>query len=377
MIETPGVLWSVLFFILALAPLVFVHELGHYLVGRWFGVKAEVFSIGFGRKIFGWTDKRGTDWRVGWMPLGGYVRFAGDMGPSSAPDPAWEKLPAAEREGVFHAKPLWQRALIVFAGPATNFILAMIILAGFALVYGQSVTPPVIAQVQPNSPAQRAGMISGDRIISVNGREIDSFNQLSALVQDRPDSDLAIVISRGQKNIILPVRSATALERDRFGNEYKLGRIGIASGKPEQRDVSFFEAPVIAARETVSIVDRMISGLWQIISGRRPVKDLGGPIKIAQISGQAATLGLPSYLHFLALISINLGFINLLPIPMLDGGHLTFYAAEAIRRRPISPRVVELAFRSGLFLVLGLMIFVTLNDLGSLGVWDRITSLLG
>jgi regulator of sigma E protease len=375
--DSPGFLWTVLFFILALAPLVFVHEMGHYLVGRWCGVKADVFSIGFGPKLFGWTDKRGTNWRVALFPLGGYVRFAGDMSPISEPNAEWMKLPQAERAVTFQAQSLWRRAAIVFAGPATNFLFAIIVLAGFAAAYGQSVTPTKIDVVVPGSPAAKAGLIQGDRILSINGRRVDTFNDVTAIVQDRPNAALSVEYQRGTHILRVKVLSGEHLERDRFGNEYRLGRIGVGVNSVKQVPVGLFEAPIVATKQTLSIVDRMIGGIVQIVTGRRPVTELGGPLKIAQISGQVATMGWQSFVQFLALISINLGFINLLPVPMLDGGHLAFYGLEAIRRKPASARLMEIAFQSGMLLVLGLMAFVTVNDLTTLGVWSRLTSLFG
>jgi regulator of sigma E protease len=377
MIETPGFLWTVLFFILALAPLIFIHEMGHYLVARWCGIKAEVFSIGFGKRLFGWTDARGTDWRVCLVPLGGYVRFAGDMSPVSEPNDNWLQLPEAERSVTFQSKPLWQRALVVAAGPITNLLLAVLIFAGFALAFGKSVTPPVVQDVVAGSPAEKAGLTVGDTIMRINGSDIATFDEVSAMVQDRPGMLLKIDFERSGAAKTVEIVPAVRKERDRFGNEFRYGQLGIGSSKVERVDVGLFEAPIVGVQETISTLDRMIGGLWQIITGRRSVDELGGPIKIAQVSGQVATMGWLAFLNFVALISINLGFINLLPIPMLDGGHLTFYALEAIRRKPTSPRVMEYAFRSGLALVFGLMVFTTLNDLGSLGVWSRISGFFG
>ncbi len=377
MIETPGFLWTILFFILALAPLIFIHEMGHYLVARWCGIKAEVFSIGFGKRLFGWTDARGTDWRVCLVPLGGYVRFAGDMSPVSEPNDSWLDLPEAERSVTFQSKPLWQRAAVVAAGPLTNLLLAVLIFAGFALAYGKSVTPPVVQEVVAGSPAQKAGLALGDRIVRINGSKIETFDALSAMVQDRPGMKLTLEFERGGAAETLEIVPAVRTEKDRFGNIFRYGQLGIGSSKVERVDVSVIEAPIVGVQETISTLDRMIGGLWQIITGRRSVDELGGPIKIAQVSGQVATMGWLAFLNFVALISINLGFINLLPIPMLDGGHLTFYALEAIRRKPTSPRVMEFAFRSGLALVFGLMVFTTLNDLAGLGVWSRISGFFG
>jgi len=375
--ENPGIFLTVLAFALVIGPLVFVHELGHYFVGRWFGVHAEAFSIGFGREIKGWTDKRGTRWKLAWLPLGGYVRFAGDMSPASQPSNDWLALPEAERQRTFQAKPVWQRALIVFAGPAINFLFALLILAGFALAYGESRTPPVAESVVAGSAAAAAGIVPGDRIISINGRGISTFDDVASIVRYRPDELLSIEIERGGGRIDVQATPNVDVQRDRFGNEYRMGLLGIGNGNPVIEPVGVLEAPVVAARQTVNILRTMIDTLGQLITGRRSVKELGGPLKIAKFSGEQIVSGPEPFIFFIALISINLGFINLLPVPMLDGGHLLFYAIEAIRRRPVSLAAQEWAFRSGLLVLLTLMIFVTFNDLSSFGVWERLSGLIG
>lgn len=369
MIDTPGILWTVACFVLVIGPLVFVHELGHFLMARRFGVTVEAFSIGFGREILGWTDRHGTRWKIGWMPLGGYVRFAGDMNGASMEDPRWRDLSPEARQGVFHAKPLLQRFLIVLAGPLANFIAAIVILSGFAFVYGDARTPPIISTVQAGSPAAEAGLQPGDIVRRIEGRAISRFDDIYPIVQDRAGMTLDVEVERSGTILTRQVKAGLVVQKDRFGGEYRIGRIGIAPSQERViREVSLIEAPVIGVARTGQILDRMVHGLWQVISGRRSVAELGGPIKIAQVSGQAAVLGWEVFVFLAALISINLGFINLLPVPMLDGGHLLFYAFEAVKRGPVSPRTMEIAFRSGMFALLALMLFVTLNDLASLGV---------
>jgi regulator of sigma E protease len=377
LIQNPGFLLTVLAFVAVIGPLVFVHELGHYLVGRWCGVKAEAFSIGFGPEIAAWVDKRGTRWRIGALPLGGYVRFKGDMNAASQTDPKWLELPANERAESFPAKPLWQRAAIVAAGPLINFLFAILILATFAFVHGESRTPAVAGQVQPGSAAAAAGIVAGDRIVSLNGREMATFDDIRLYAQIRPGEPVTILIDRQGRRIEKQGRIGAVEEGDGFGNKFRLGRLGIAPGEPVVEPVSLWRAPLVAIDRTGQIIRTMVETLGQILGGGRSVKELGGPLKIAEVSGQAATLGLESFVFFMALISINLGFINLLPIPMLDGGHLLFYGVEAIQRRPVSPRVQEMAYRSGMAVLLAMMVLVTFNDLSSFGLWERLSGLIG
>ena len=377
MIQNPGFLLTALAFVAVIGPLVFVHELGHYLVGRWCGVKAEAFSIGFGPELFAWIDRRGTRWRVAALPLGGYVKFKGDMNAASQTDPAWLQLPAHERAQSFPAKPLWQRAAIVAAGPAINFLFAILILATFAFLHGESRTPAVAGQVQPGSAAAAAGIVPGDRIVSLGGREMVTFDDIRLYAQIRPGEAVDIVIERDGKLLRKQGRIGSISEDDGLGNKFRIGRLGLMQGAPVIEPVSLLRAPVVAIERTGQIIRTMVETLGQILGGLRSVKELGGPLKIAQVSGQAATLGLESFIFFAALISINLGFINLLPIPMLDGGHLLFYAIEAVQRRPVSPQVQEWAYRSGMAVLLTMMLLVTFNDLSSFGLWKSLSGLIG
>ncbi|MDZ3832945.1 MAG: RIP metalloprotease RseP [Sphingopyxis sp.] len=377
MLETPGIGFTVLAFLLVLGPLVFVHEYGHYIVGRWCGVKADVFSIGFGRKIIGWTDKRGTEWKIGWLPLGGYVQFAGDRDAVSQPDAGWERLPSAERSHTFPAQPVWKRAAIVSAGPLTNFLFAILILTGFAWISGTPTTPPIAGAVMAGSAADAAGIRTGDRIVSVDGRRMDVFMDIPMAVAHRPGEAMDVRIERGGAEQTLRLTPRLVRDKDQFGNDFERGVIGIQAGKVVFERASLVEAPLIAMRQTGQIIRQTFEVLGQLLTGNRSVKDLSGPLKIAKVSGEAATLGVASLIFLAALISINLGFINLLPLPMLDGGHLLFYAYEAIRRRPAPPQAQEWAFRFGFAAVVTLMLVVTFNDLGSFGLWDRIARLIG
>ena len=367
--ESPNIIVTALAFLTLIGSLVVVHELGHYAVGRWFGVKAEKFSIGFGPQIWGRVDKRGTLWRIGLLPLGGFVQFAGDMNPASQADESWKQLPAEERNQTFQSKTLWQRALIVFAGPAVNFILAILIAMGFLLAFGKSVTPPVIDVVQPNSAAAVAGLMEGDRILTLNGRTVETFDEMAKEIVMIPNEQVVIEIERDGANIFKQAKVAAVIEVDRFGNEYRIGRLGVGASKMEVREVGLLEAPWAAVVQTGNILRQQVIGLGQIISGRRPISELGGPLKIAKVSGEAMSLGILTFISLAALISINLGFINLLPIPMLDGGHLLLYAVEAVRRRPATPIVQEWAFRAGFAMLAAFMIMVTFNDLASFGLF--------
>lgn len=372
MIESPGILVTLLAFLIVIGTLVIIHELGHYWVGRWFGVKAEKFSIGFGPQLWGRVDKRGTLWRVGALPLGGYVQFAGDMSPAGQTDATWTQLPEEERNKTFQSKTLWQRALIVFAGPAINFLLAIGILSGFLMIYGQAIIPAKVAEVQVGSAAAKAGVLVGDRIISVNGVETDSFQRLATEIAIIPNEKAVLKIDRNGQRQEITAMVGESVECDNFGNEYKRGLLGLSPVDAVLRAVPWYEAPLIATRETGNIIRLTVKTLGQVITGRRSVKELGGPLKIAKVSGEQFTLGLAAFVWLIAMISINLGFMNLLPIPMLDGGHLLLYGIEALRRRPVTPAIQEWAFRAGFLLLVGFMLMVTFNDLASFGLFGAL-----
>ncbi len=366
MLDSPSFLLTILAFLLLLGPLVVVHELGHYLVGRLFGVKAEAFSVGFGRELAGWTDRRGTRWKLSAWPLGGYVQFAGDMNAVSMPDEAMSELSPHDLAQTFHAKPLWQRSLIVLAGPVTNLVFAVAIFATFNYAYGEVVATPEIAMFSENSTAQQAGLKVGDRIVRIEGNAIESFLDIPQHVLPYPGRTVTIDAERNGRAIQLRVPVRAEVQRDKFGNEANIGRIGIGAGLAKRVPLGPGEAVGLAWRQTMGIIRMMVTGLGQIITGERSVKELGGPIKIAKFSGEQLSLGWEEFVAFAAMISINLAFINLLPIPALDGGHLAFYAAEAVRRKPLDIRSQEWAFRTGMALLLALMLFVTINDLVSL-----------
>ena len=376
MLSQPPVWLILIAFVCALGPLVFIHEMGHYLVARWFGVGAEIFSIGFGREITGWTDKRGTRWKVGWLPLGGYVKFIGDEHAASAPGDLSQLTPE-ERERSFHHKPVWQRFLIVLAGPVSNFLLAIAIFAVFFASFGAPSSPPVVGEVQAESAAATAHIQPGDRILSIGGRETPTFEELRSFVVLRPGETVTVRLQREQQVRDVRLTLGTDVEEDRFGQSYKRGLLGVTPAGVVFEPVPPLRLIPEATTYVVKLTRTMLDALWQIITGRRSVKELGGPLKIAQVAGQQATLGLVAFVSLVALLSINLGFINLLPVPMLDGGHLLFYGIEAVQRRPVSPRAQDWAFRGGLAFILALLLLTTVNDLGSFGLWEGLGRLIG
>lgn len=365
----------ILGFPLLLGPLVTVHELGHYLVGRWFGVQAQIFSIGFGKELIGWTDRRGTRWKLSALPLGGYVQFKGDMNPSSMPE---RSAHAADFDGTFHNAALWKRALIVLAGPMTNLLVTIAIIAGFFALIGKpvAVAPErqlTIAAFTKDSPARSAGLKIGDRIVSIDGKPMKDFHDVQDAVMLYPGKRLAITVDSSGEQRVVDVTTTSFEQKDRFGNISRIGLIGIV---PEGASFDYqpqgpLESVGLAVDYSVDMVRMMITGIGQIITGQRSVDELGGPVKIAKFSGEYLSLGPLAFLNFVALISINLAFINLLPIPGLDGGHLAFYAAEAVRRKPVGVRGQEMAYRTGMALVLMLMIFVTINDLVNLPLFGE------
>jgi regulator of sigma E protease len=374
----PGFIWTVFSFLIVIGPLIFVHELGHYFVGRWFGVKADAFSIGFGREILGWTDKRGTRWKVGWLPMGGYVRFAGDMNPASQPSDEWLSLPAEERNRTFQAKSVWKRFLIVAAGPVTNFLFAIAVYAALNMAFGELRTPAVVGDVERGSAAAEAGILPGDRITAINGDQVSRYEEVfDNIVLRTPGERLSIDLVRDGQPLTVSAILKPAVERDRFGNTLRRAKLGVGPGSLVLEKVSLPEAVAGGVRQSWSIVTMTVKGLGQILVGKRSLDELGGPLKTAKFSGEQASLGPLALIWFMAAISINLGFINLLPIPMLDGGHLLFYAIEGIRRRPLRPEAQDWAFRTGLAVLLVLMIFVTLNDLASFGLWSKLGGLIG
>jgi regulator of sigma E protease len=351
-------------FLFLLSIVVFFHELGHFLVARWCCVRVLVFSIGFGRELFGFNDRHGTRWKVAAIPLGGYVKFFGDENAASVPDQAAVAgMSAAERRESFFFKPLGQRAAIVAAGPFANFLLAIVIFSVMFMLYGKQITAPRVDVVQPGSPAAVAGFQPGDVIVAIEGRPIESFNEVQRIVRLRPEQPLTIVVERG--GVRQTLQATPGASKDPFGN--RIGQLGISRpigpGDVKVQDVGVLDAIAMGVGETWMVVEHTMIYLYEVIVGRQAADQLGGPIRIAQVAGQVATLGFLPILNLAAVLSVSIGLLNLFPIPLLDGGHLMFYAIEAVRGRPLSERAQEIGFRIGLAVVLMLMIFATYNDI--------------
>lgn len=355
-------------FLFVLTVVVFVHEMGHYLVGRWCGIGVKAFSIGFGPELFGFEDRRGTRWRISAIPLGGYVKFVGDMNATSQPDTEEiEKLSAEEQRIAFHNQAVWKRALTVFAGPAFNFILTIAVFAVMFAAYGRYVSEPVVAEVQPDSPAAAAGFQPGDRFVSVDGSEIESFSDVQRIVSARAGDEITFVMLRDGEEVTLTATPELTERTDALGNVVRIGIIGVVNneemGQPRLVTYSPGEALLQGISETGHIIARTGHFLQRFAAGREDRCQLGGPVKIAEMSGQAASLGFVWLVQLVALLSVGIGFLNLLPIPPLDGGHLVFYGIEAVIRRPVPERVMEGFYRVGLLLVLVFMGFVFWNDI--------------
>lgn len=354
-------------FLFVLTVVVFFHELGHFLVARWCGVTVRAFSIGFGPELFGWNDRKGTRWKVSAIPLGGYVKFAGDENAASVPDnDAVTQMTEEERRGAFQTKSVGQRAAVVAAGPIANFILSIVL---FALIFGfmgRAEIAPRVDAVQPGSAAEEAGLLPGDMIVRIDGSSIETFSDLQRLVTASAGVTLDITVDRDGELVTLQATPERREIEDPFGNVQRVGVLGVQRSPSPDDVVTRTYGPVGAlvegVKETWFVVERTGGYLAGVVVGQESTDQLGGPIRVAQISGQVATLGFAALINLTAILSVSIGLLNLLPIPMLDGGHLVFYAAEAIRGKPLSERVQDYGFRIGIAIVLMLMIFATWND---------------
>ncbi len=368
----------VLPFLIVLTVLVFIHELGHYWVARRCGVRVEMFSIGFGPELFGFFDKAGTRWKFSALPLGGFVKMFGDQDVASKPVSSDEAshMDAEERKVSFVHKTLGQRAAIVVAGPAANFIFAIVVLAVLFATVGQAFTPPVLGEVVADGAAAAAGLQPGDRVISVAGQGVDRFEDLSQAVRLRPDATFPLTVLRnGQQIDVLVTPKATELT-DNFGNKHRVGQLGVRSGQPEIVQHDPATAVWRATLETASMVRNTGVALGQMLTGTRGTEELGGPLRIAQMSKDFWRTGAVGFVTFMAVLSINLGLINLFPVPMLDGGHLMIYGIEALRGRPLGERALNFSFRVGLALVVMLGVFALWNDLVNLKAVEYVRNLI-
>ena len=363
-----GVVGYLVPFLFVLSLVVFFHEFGHFLIARLCGVRVLVFSIGFGPELVGFNDRHNTRWKISAVPLGGYVKFFGDENASSVPDgPRLEAMGADDRALSFFFQPVWKRAAIVVAGPVANFILAMVIFAAIFMLYGKQTMSARVDTVQADSAAATAGFQPGDLVVAIDGKPVEDFTEMQRIVSESAGDTLDIKVDR--KGAPLDLKATPALKevKDNFGNVHRIGILGISrSMAPEDlkfQPVSPPRAVLMGVQETWFVVDRTLSYLGGVVVGREAADQLGGPIRIAQISGQVATIGFVALIHLAAVLSVSIGLLNLFPIPLLDGGHLLFYSIEAMRGRPLSERAQEVGFRIGLAIVVMLMIFATFNDI--------------
>lgn len=356
-------------FLFVLTVVVFVHEMGHYLVGRMCGIGVQAFSIGFGPELFGFVDRRGTRWKLSAIPLGGYVKFVGDMNATSTPPDAeeMEALSPEDRARAFHVQPVWKRAATVFAGPLFNFILTIAVFAVMFAVYGRFVAEPMVAEVRPGTPAEAAGFQPGDRFLMVDGNRVETFADVQRYVTGRAGDPLVFVMLRDGQEVELTATPEISEQTDALGNTVRVGIIGVVNdrtmGQPRVIEMNPLESLTEAVAETGDVILRTGQFLKRFVSGREDRCQLGGPVKIADMAGKAADKGFVWLVQLVAMLSVGIGVLNLLPIPPLDGGHLLFYAFEAVGGRPVSERIMDLVYRAGLLMVLAFMGFVFWNDL--------------
>ena len=365
----PDLIRTLVSFGVVLGVLVSIHEFGHYLAARLCGVHVEVFSIGFGQALTSWVDRHGTRWKLAWLPLGGYVKLHGQERPEDVSDAvraSW--IPGR----TFHEKSVAQRAVVVVAGPLANFFLAMVLFSGLFAVLGKPVMLPVVGAVVHDSAADHARLVVGDRIVSIDGQPVHDFEDVQRMVSDRPDATIQLTYEQDGAT-----RTVSVHIGQHEVNGQKIGLLGIGGGKVEYHHLTLPAALWGGVTQTWDITSQTVVGVAQMITGQRGTGDLGGPLRIAQLSGQVAELGLASLISFVAILSVNLGLINLFPIPVLDGGHLLFYFAEALRGRPLPARAQEYGFRAGIALLAGLFVFATWNDLSQLGAFRWVAKVAG
>ncbi|HEY1736593.1 MAG TPA: RIP metalloprotease RseP [Methylovirgula sp.] len=354
-------------FLFVLSIVIFFHELGHFIVGRLCGVKVDAFSLGFGPELFAFTDRAGTRWRLGLLPLGGYVKFHGDANGASMSDgEAVAAMPAAERDVTFFAQKVWKRAAIVAAGPVANFLLAIVIFTGIYSIHGRGILIPQIEKVAPGSAAEGAGFQPGDIVIAIDGTKIDSFESMQRIVQADGDRPLTFVVTRAGKEVTLVATPRRKEIQTRFGKTTH-GVLGVEANASAAnwhiQRYGLIDSTRLACGETWFIVKQTGTYIGGLFTGRESTEQLSGPIQIAEVSGEMAKIGLAALLNLAAVLSISIGMLNLVPIPLLDGGHLFYYAIEAVRGRALNDNIQQFGFKIGLTLVAGLMILATYNDI--------------
>ncbi len=354
-------------FFIVISIIVFIHEFGHYIIAKLCGVKIDAFSIGFGKEIFGYTDRSGTRWKLSLLPLGGYVKMYGDASEASTSDAeAIEQMSEAEKKLTFHHKPLYKKAAIVSAGPIANFILTIVVFCYFIMTNGLPSTEPVVGSIMPDSPAEAAGLKPGDHIYQINDVKVSRFNDIPFLISTNLGTPVTLHIERDSKNMQVTLTPKEFEDDDGLGNKIKRPLIGIKSPEIKYEDAGLGVALKESVYRTYLICETTLKVIGQMVTGQRSAADLKGPVGIAQLSGQAADKDFYTVLWLIAMLSANLGLVNLLPIPMLDGGHLAYYAAEAARGKPLAQKVQDYGFRFGFVVLMTLMAFTIFNDLRKL-----------
>jgi regulator of sigma E protease len=359
-------------FLLYITLVVFVHEMGHFLMARGFGARVEVFSVGFGPEIAGFHDRRGTRWKLSWIPVGGYVKFAGDADAASTPDRGAAQASEAQKAEMMAFRPVHQRALVAVAGPLANFVLAILLFWGLFLYAGHSELSPLIGQVSKGSAAEAAGIRAGDLVTSIDGTRITNFDQLPQIITSSGGQTLAMGLERQGRGLTVMVTPRKMTIRNALGEVAETEAIGVrpaANAPVITTRYNVFQAFGAACSRTWEIVHLSLSGIGQLITGRASLDQLHGPVGIAQITRKVALWGILPFISLIAILSVSIGLINLFPIPLLDGGHLLYYACEAVLGRPLGERVQDVGFRLGLVLVLGLMLLATWNDIARLNLF--------
>ncbi|MDD4616952.1 MAG: RIP metalloprotease RseP [Alphaproteobacteria bacterium] len=356
----------VLPFLIVISTVVFAHEYGHYWVARRCGIKIESFSLGFGPKLFGWTDKHGTVWQVAALPLGGYVKMFGDADAASSPDEAVKTMTDAEKKVAFYHQPVNKRIAVVGAGPVANYFFAILVLAALFMLRGQPFSPPIVEELFPGSVAEQAGIRTGDKVMSIDGQKVERFEDIKRIIRINMGTPVPVVVDREGVTQTITLTPKVVVQEDRLGGKHPMGQIGIATKQIDYQKRPPLKAIQQAVLECWNMSADTIKALGQVFAGTRGSDEIGGPLRIAEMSGQAAQDGIWTLIYFTGIISINLGLINLFPVPLLDGGHLLFFICEKLRGKPLAEKTQEIGLRIGMTFVIFLMVFATWNDIAHL-----------